>query len=354
MKKGLLLINLGTPAAPTKEAVKIYLKQFLSDQHVVSLPKFIWQPILNGIVLKTRPAKSAHAYEKIWTKRGSPLLVHAYDVAGKVEVHLNQHTHNSDNDEWSVAVGMSYGCPCIRNGLQKLISFGAEEICILPLYPQYSTATTTSVYADIQKLAEQNVRLPTLKQVPPYYAHPEYIEALANSVKTFWQAHGKNKLLLSFHGLPAVRTKKGDPYEKQCEETTRLLVNKLSLSADEFVMTYQSRFGAQKWLQPYTDVTLKELANQGDEIIDAICPGFAADCLETLEEIAIQNAEWFQQAGGNRLNYIPALNASEEHASLLANLTLTTAQALDKNNIAAHMRELAYSNVKGHQQSAFS
>lgn len=337
MKKGLLLINLGTPAAPTKEAVKVYLKQFLSDQHVVNLPKFVWQPILNGIVLKTRPAKSAHAYEKVWTERGSPLLVHAYDVADKIEKHLNAST----NDAWFVGVGMSYGCPCIRNGMQKLVSQGVSEINILPLYPQYSTATTKSVYADIQKLVEQGVSLPILKQVPPYYAHPEYIDALANSVNAHWETHGKRKLMLSYHGLPQAYVKKGDPYADQCDETTKLLMDKLDLNNDEYVMTYQSRFGAQKWLQPYTDMTLQELAKNGQKEIDTICPGFAADCLETLEEIAIQNAELFQEAGGNHLNYIPALNASDEHAVMLANLTIHTAQALDKNNIAAHLRESA-------------
>jgi len=337
MKKGLLLVNLGTPAAPTKEAVKVYLKQFLSDQHVVNLPKFVWQPILNGIVLKTRPKKSAHAYAQIWTKRGSPLLVHAYDVANKIEKQLNHQT----SDTWHVSVGMSYGCPCIRNGMQKLVSLGVEEINILPLYPQYSTATTKSVYADIDKLVQQGVALPTLKQIPPYYQHPQYIKALAASVRTHWNEHGKNKLLLSYHGLPEAYVKKGDPYAEQCEKTTELLVKELELNPDDFVMTYQSRFGAQKWLQPYTDITLNQLASDGLDIIDTICPGFAADCLETLEEIAIQNAELYTAAGGKNLNYIEALNASDIHADFLSQITLETAHLLDKNNIADHLKGAA-------------
>ncbi len=333
MKKGLLLINLGTPSAPTAEAVKRYLKQFLSDPHVVNLPKILWQPILNGIILKTRPKKSAEAYEKVWTKRGSPLLVHAYDVAEKVEHVLNEKT----SDDWSVTVGMSYGCPCIKNGMQKLKAMGCEEISILPLYPQYSTATTKSVYADIQDLIDQGVELPVLKQVPPYYAHPAYISAIADSIKNHWAEHSKNqKLMFSFHGLPQSYVDKGDPYQKQCISTTELVVKELDLNDDEWIMTFQSRFGAAKWLQPYTDKTLEKLAKEGMRTIDTVCPGFAADCLETLEEIAIQNAELYHEHGGEKLDYIPALNASEQHAAMLAQLTLETGFELSKSKVSEH------------------
>lgn len=333
MKKGLLLVNLGTPSAPTTEAVKRYLKQFLSDPHVVRLPRFLWLPLLNGIILKTRPAKSAEAYAKIWTKRGSPLLVHAYDVAEKVETRLNSQTQ----DEWHVSVGMSYGCPCIRNGLQKLKAAGVEEISILPLYPQYSTSTTKSVYADVQDLIEQGVELPTLKQIPPYYAHPEYISALANSINNYWQTNKKNKkLLLSYHGLPQSYVDKGDPYQDQCYKTTELLVKELGISEDEYIMTFQSRFGKAKWLTPYTDKTLEALAQAETDTIDTVCPGFASDCLETLEEIAIQNAELYYEQGGKELKYIPALNASDDHARLLALLTLETSQILESTKINEH------------------
>ncbi len=333
MKKGLLLINLGTPSAPTAEAVKRYLKQFLSDPHVVNLPKILWQPILNGIILKTRPKKSAEAYQKVWTKRGSPLLVHAYDVAEKVEQSLNEKT----TDDWSVTVGMSYGCPCIRNGMQKLKAMGCEEISILPLYPQYSTATTKSVYADIQDLLNQGVELPELKQIPPYYAHPAYITALADSIKNHWKEHPRNKkLMFSFHGLPQSYVDKGDPYQKQCVETTDLVVKELGLEDGEWVMTFQSRFGAAKWLQPYTDKTLEKLAKDGMSTIDTVCPGFAADCLETLEEIAIQNAELYYEHGGEKLVYIPALNASDQHAAMLAQLTLETGFELSKSKVSEH------------------
>ena len=333
MKKGLLLINLGTPSAPTPEAVKRYLKQFLSDPHVVNLPKIIWQPILNGIILKTRPKKSAAAYKKIWTKRGSPLLVHAYDLAEKVEKVLNEKTQ----DDWSVSVGMSYGCPCIKNGMQKLKAMGCEEISILPMYPQYSTATTKSVYADINDLLEQGMELPNLKQIPPYFSHPAYISALANSIKTHWNENAKNKkLMFSYHGLPQSYVDKGDPYQKQCVETTDLVVNELGLSDDEWVMTFQSRFGAAKWLQPYTDKTLEKLAQDGLDTIDTVCPGFAADCLETLEEIAIQNAELYHEYGGDKLSYIPALNASDQHAKVLVQLTLETGLELTKSKVSEH------------------
>jgi len=333
MKKGLLLINLGTPSAPTTEAVKRYLKQFLSDQHVVNLPKILWQPILNGIILNTRPKKSAEAYAKVWTKRGSPLLVHAYDVAEKVEQVLNHKT----SDNWSVSIGMSYGCPCIKNGMQKLKAMGCEEISILPLYPQYSTATTKSVYADIQDLFNQDMQLPSLKQIPPYYAHPAYINALANSIKSYWDENSKNtKLMFSYHGLPQSYVDKGDPYQNQCIKTTELVVAELGLNSDEWVMTFQSRFGAAKWLQPYTDKTLEEFAQNGMKTIDTVCPGFAADCLETLEEIAIQNAELYHEYGGEQLNYIPALNASDQHAELLAQLTLETGLELDKSKVSEH------------------
>ena len=333
MKKGLLLINLGTPSAPTAEAVKRYLKQFLSDQHVVNLPKILWQPILNGIILKTRPKKSAEAYAKVWTKRGSPLLVHAYDVAEKVENVLNEKT----DDDWSVSIGMSYGCPCIKNGMQKLKAMGCEEISILPLYPQYSTATTKSVYADIQDLLDQGVDLPELKQVPPYYAHPAYISALANSIKAHWNEHPKNeKLMFSYHGLPQSYVDKGDPYQEQCIKTTDLVIEELQLTDDEWIMTFQSRFGAAKWLQPYTDKTLEKLAQDGMRTIDTVCPGFAADCLETLEEIAIQNAELYHEHGGEKLDYIPALNASDQHADMLALLTLETGFELTKSKVSEH------------------
>lgn len=335
MKKGLLLINLGTPSAPTAEAVKRYLKQFLSDPHVVNLPRFLWLPILNGIVLKTRPAKSAEAYAKIWTERGSPLLVNTYDLAEKTEAVLNA----SGEDDWSVAVGMSYGCPCIRNGIQKLKAAGVKEISILPMYPQYSTATTKSVYADIQDLVDQGMSLPVLKQIPPYYAHPDYIRALASSVTHFRELNGKNKkLLLSYHGLPQSYVDKGDPYQQQCIQTTDLLVKELELNENEWVMTFQSRFGKAKWLQPYTDKTLQTLAQDNIDSIDTVCPGFAADCLETLEEIAIQNAELYYEAGGKSLNYIPALNASDDHAELLATLTLETGTILSPKEIPKHAR----------------
>jgi len=333
MKKGLLLINLGTPAAPTKEAVKRYLKQFLSDQHVVNLPKFVWQPILNGIILKTRPAKSAHAYAQIWTERGSPLLVYAYDLAEKLEKTLNI----NEDDQWYVSVGMSYGCPCIRNGLQKLISLGVDEITILPLYPQYSTATTKSVYADIDNLIQQGLNVKSFNQIPPYYSDNHYINALAKSIESHWEEHGKNFLMLSYHGLPQANIKRGDPYAEQCEKTTDLLVKKLNLNPDEFIMTYQSRFGAQKWLEPYTDKTLEKLAKDGLKNIDVVCPGFAADCLETLEEIAIQNAEIFTEMGGETLNYIPALNASDIHVSMFDSIIKNNAIHLPLDKINHHL-----------------
>jgi len=333
MKKGLLLVNLGTPAAPTASAVKTYLAQFLADPRVVSLPRFIWMPILKGIVLKTRPKKSAKAYAKIWSERGSPLLVHTSDLAKQTQLQLAQ----TSDDEWSVAIGMSYGCPCIRNGLQKLLLDDVEEISILPLYPQYSTATTASVYDAIGNIIKQGVSLPPLKQVPPYYQHPLYIDALANSVQAHWQQYGRNeKLLLSFHGLPQSYADKGDPYPEQCTQTAKLLSEKLELSENEWQLTYQSRFGAAKWLQPYTDKTLESLAKQGISRIDTVCPGFAADCLETLEEIALQNAEYYLENGGEQLNYIPALNASTAHAQLMARLAIDTATPLKQTDINTH------------------
>lgn len=312
-----LLVNLGTPTAPTPAALRRYLGEFLSDRRVIEAPPVIWQPILRGVVLRTRPQRSAEAYEKIWLADGSPLLVYSRRLQAALHAHLGERCERPV----AVALGMRYGEPSIDQVLDQLLELGCRRLLVLPLYPQQSATTTASTFDAIARHFRMRRRLPALRFIDSYHADPGYIEALAASVRAYWQQHGKSdRLLLSFHGIPEAYVAKGDPYAAQCRESARLLAEALALPDTAWQLTFQSRFGPTRWLEPYTDTTVRALGAQGLSRVDVLCPGFPADCLETLEEIAMQNAEFFREAGGGALHYIPALNDSPAHVEALGSL----------------------------------
>jgi len=314
-RSGILLINLGSPEAPTEKALRTYLAEFLWDKCVVDLPRLIWWPILHGIILRTRPARSAGLYAKIWTDEGSPLTAISRRLADALEGEI----HKNLGENISVELSMRYGISSVQGGMDKLRREGCENILIMPLYPQYSGTTTVSSFNAVKDAIAAWPDKPKLRFVRSYYDHPEYISALAGSVRNFWQERGEpQRLLISFHGIPRRYAKAGDPYPGECQVTARLLAEELGLGGSRWAISFQSRFGPAKWLQPYTSETLTTWGGEGVEGVDVICPGFAADCLETLEEIAMQNRLLFEQAGGRDFRYIPALNDSIEHIKALS------------------------------------
>jgi ferrochelatase len=309
-----LLLNLGTPAAPTTAAVRSYLAQFLSDPRVIDYPRWLWLPLLHGVILRLRPRRSARAYAKIWTKRGSPLLVYSQAVTAKLaSIYAGGGVH--------VDLAMSYGQPAIATTIERLLADGVRRLLVLPLYPQYS-ATSTGATLDAVHAALRRVRwLPELRCVGDYHATPEYISALCENVEKYWKVHGRgDRLLLSFHGIPERYVRAGDPYLDQCQTTTRLLRERLNLDEHGLTIAFQSRVGRERWLAPYTDQVLTQFAVDGIRHVQVLCPGFAVDCLETLEEIAIRGRDQFLAAGGERLDYIPALNDNESQVRLLRGL----------------------------------
>jgi ferrochelatase len=315
---GVLLVNLGTPDAPTPEAVRRYLAEFLWDPRVVDVFRPLWWLILHGIVLRTRPARSAALYRKVWTEAGSPLLVIGRRQAAALQRALTERA----GAPVPVVLGMRYGRPSIRDGLAELGRAGCHRAVVLPLFPQYSISTTASVEDVLTRLRRALPDAPRAELVPGYAEDPGYVAALAASVREAWEEGGEpDRLLMSFHGTPArYRDAKGDPYEFQCRATAGLLAEALDLAPERWAIAFQSRFGKEPWLQPYTDETLKAWAAEGLGTVDVICPGFPADCLETLEEIAVTNAEMYREAGGGELRYIPALNDRPGHVEALADL----------------------------------
>lgn len=310
-RTGLLLINLGTPRNPTPAAVRHYLAQFLSDSRVIDYPRWLWLPILYGAILRVRPRVSARAYAKIWTPQGSPLLVHSKALAAKIAA----------GSDIRVELAMRYGEPTIEGAIRQLIDHGVQRLLLLPLYPQYSATSTASALDGVFAALRRERRLPELRSINDYHAEPEYIAALAESVEKYWLTHGRGeRLLLSFHGIPQRYVDAGDPYSEQCLTTARLLRDRLGMTEATLNVVFQSRVGRESWLTPYTDEALAELARSGVRHVQVLCPGFAVDCLETLEEIAIRGREQFLAAGGQRLDYIPALNDGAAHARLLHNL----------------------------------
>lgn len=314
---GVLLTNLGTPDAPTPKALRRYLAEFLSDPRVIETPRLLWWPILHGIILNTRPKRAAHAYAKIWTDDGSPLL----SITRRQAQALQQTLETRFRGPVRVAIGMRYGSPSIEQGLLQLRGAGARRILVLPLYPQYSAATTGSTFDAVADVLKRWRWVPELRMIAHYHDAPAHIQALADSIRRHWDAHGRSEcLFFSFHGLPKSYFLSGDPYYCECQKTARLVAAELQLADNQWRVTFQSRFGPQEWLTPYTDQTLRESARAGLGSVDVVCPGFAADCLETLEEIAQMNREVFLAAGGRRYSYIPALNDSPAHIDMLAGL----------------------------------
>ncbi|GAC1625761.1 MAG: ferrochelatase [Nevskia sp.] len=313
-KTGVLLINLGTPEAPTISAIRRYLAQFLADPRVVEIPRLIWLPILYLFVLSLRPKRLTHAYAAVWTDEGSPLLA----ISRKQEKALRAALAAEYGGDVPVALAMTYGTPSIPAALAELDARNVRRIVVLPLYPQYSGSTTAAAYDAVFAELRQRRWLPELQTIGSYHDHPSYIAALANSVRRHWQAQGRGQhLLISFHGVPQRYVELGDPYYCQCQKTARLLAEALALAKDDYSVSFQSRFGRTPWVQPYTDQTVVKLAQAGVRTLDAICPGFSADCLETLEEVSLRYAEDFTGAGGERMRYIPALNDHPEHIEAL-------------------------------------
>jgi ferrochelatase len=314
----ILLCNLGTPDAPTAPAVRRYLAQFLSDPRVVEIPKALWWMILHGIILRVRPAKSAAKYATVWLPEGSPLKVWTQKQARLLAGYLGERGHKVQ-----VAFAMRYGTPAIGRELDALKAAGATRILVLPMYPQYCAATTASVNDAIYQWAQRIRALPELRFVNRYHDDPAYIAALAKRVSDHWMSHGRpDKLVMSFHGMPRRTRDLGDPYHGECLETGRLLAQRLDLKDEQWVVTFQSRFGKAEWLQPYTEPTLVGLAKQGVKRVDVMCPGFTADCLETLEEIAQEARDAFLEAGGAEFNYIPCLNDQHEWIAALSAIAI--------------------------------
>lgn len=313
-KTAVLLVNLGTPDAPTAPAVRRYLAEFLSDPRVIETPRWLWWPILHGVILRVRPARSAHAYSSIWTEQGSPLLVFSRAVTEKLAATFAR-------EGVIVELAMRYGNPSIHDVIARLHGQGVRRLLVLPLYPQYSAASTGSAF-DAATRELQSLRWPPeLRFINDYHDDARYVDALARSVQTYWQKNGRaQKLLLSFHGLPQRCIESGDPYLDQCRASAALLRAKLGVSEDECALSFQSRVGREVWIQPYTEELLDRWPKEGVRRIQVLCPGFAVDCLETLEEIAIRDRARFIAAGGESLDYIPALNADGAHVDTLAAL----------------------------------
>ncbi len=320
---GVLLVNLGSPDEPTTAAVRRYLAEFLWDPRVVEIPRPLWWLILHGVVLRLRPRRSAHAYQRVWTEQGSPLLVISRAQARALQCELAARY----GERVHVALAMRYGNPSIKAGLAQLRAVKTRRIVILPLYPQYSAATTGTVFDAVSDVLRTWRWVPELRFITHYHDDVGYLAALTNSIHESWRLHGQaGRLLFSFHGMPQRTLLAGDPYYCHCQKTARLIAERLGLPQERWALTFQSRFGRAEWLQPYTDKTLRHWARQGVKRVDVVCPGFAADCLETLEEIAMQNKESFLASGGTRLHYIPALNARPDHIAALVNILGTHIQ----------------------------
>ncbi len=310
-KIGVLLANLGTPDEPTAQAVKRFLSQFLHDHRVVDLTRWLWCPLLHWVILPLRSPRVAKLYQSVWMEEGSPLMVYSKRQQDKLQQQLSV----------PVELGMTYGNPSLLSGVQALQDQGVEKIIVLPLYPQYSATTTAAVFDGLAKGLKSQRVLPELQFITSYHDHPLYIRALADKVRASWRDKGQGDLLIcSYHGIPKRYADNGDIYPQHCQQTTRLLAQELGLNEQQVMMTYQSQFGKEEWLQPYTDKTMQALPSQGVKKVDIVCPAFAVDCLETLEEISEENQHLFLEAGGETFNYIACLNDSDLHIEMMVDL----------------------------------
>ncbi|MGX9519635.1 ferrochelatase [Vibrio mediterranei] len=311
LKTGVLLVNLGTPDEPTAKGVKAFLQEFLHDHRVVDMNRWLWCPILHGVILPIRSPKVAKLYQSVWMEQGSPLMVYSRQQADKLAQALNM----------PVELGMSYGNPSLKDGLSRLLDQGVDKVVVLPLYPQYSGTTTAAAFDGIAKACKSISTLPSISLVRDYHDNARYIKALANSVRAHWEQHGRaDYLLCSYHGIPKRYADNGDVYPLHCEVTTKLLGEELGLDSSQIGMSYQSIFGREEWLQPYTEQTLKQMPDKGIKSLDIITPAFSVDCLETLEEIAVEAKETFIEAGGESYRYISCLNDSQEHIDMMVEL----------------------------------
>lgn len=351
---GVLLVNLGTPDAPTVAAVRKYLAEFLWDPRVVEFPRPLWWLVLHAIILRIRPARVAKSYQSVWQDDGSPLLAISKNLCKALETHLP----SQFPEPLKIAIAMRYGTPSIEQELSNLRAANVQRLIVLPLYPQYSATTTGAVFDEVARVLQQWRWVPSLRFIGQYHDHPAYIQAIAQHLQSYWQANEKpQRLLFSFHGLPQRYLHKGDPYFCQCHKSARLIAEHLRLDADFWHVSFQSRFGREPWLQPYTDETLKAWAAQGIDDVHIIAPGFSADCLETLEELAVENKHYFTQAGGKHFHYIPALNSSSEHVDLLSRLISEEGKhwpgidaAYEDNSAAALSARLARAKQLGADQ----
>lgn len=315
-RTAIILVQLGTPTAPTAAALRPFLRQFLGDPRVVEIPRLIWWPILHGIILNTRPAKSAHKYASVWMDEGSPLMVHSVRQTELLRQTLIERGHDID-----LVLAMRYGEPSIASVLESLRERNMTRLLVLPMYPQYAGSTTATVFDEAARVLQGWRNLPEMRWVRNFHDDPRYIEALAAQVREAWERDGRGeRLVMSFHGVPRRTLELGDPYHCECLVTARLLAEQLSLSRDQWVVTFQSRFGKAQWLQPYTEPILEALAREGVRAVDVICPGFVVDCLETLEEISIEAKSAFIKAGGRQFRYIPCLNEAPVFIDALASL----------------------------------
>jgi protoporphyrin/coproporphyrin ferrochelatase len=322
VRAAVLLVNLGTPDAPQSAPVRRYLAEFLADPRVIELPRLLWRVILHGVILRLRPRRSAHAYAQIWGKDGSPLLSGSEALRRATAAALGC----AEDGALGVALAMRYGRPSLREVLRDLHARGMRRLLVLPLYPQYSGTTTASVFDAIADELKSWRWVPELRFLTDYYREPAYLDALAASVREHWQAHGRaGRLLFSFHGIPERYVRNGDPYHCHCQYTAREVAQRLELAVDAWQVSFQSRVGREPWLRPYTDETVAALPGRGIKSLQVVCPGFSIDCLETLEEIAMQNRDAFLGAGGERFEYIPCLNDRADHAALMAALIRRTA-----------------------------
>jgi protoporphyrin/coproporphyrin ferrochelatase len=320
---GILLVNSGTPEAPTAAAVRRFLRRFLSDPRVVELPRILWLPLLYGVILPLRPARIAPKYQRIWSETGSPLR----ELSEQLRKELSGALARQVLAPLSLELGMLYSPPSVRAALGRLRASGAQRILVVPLFPQYCGATTGAVYDQVSAELRRWRWLPELRMVAEYHDHPGYIEALRESVTGHWGRAGRTgHLLMSFHGIPERYFRQGDPYFCKCQKTARLLADELMLRENEWSVAFQSRFGPSGWLKPYTRAVLEGLPARGVRSVTVVCPGFAVDCLETLEEIAIENRDAYLRAGGERFDYVPALNARASHAQCLAELIVEHCQ----------------------------
>jgi len=316
-KIGVLITNLGTPDAPTKTDLKKYLREFLSDPRVVEIPRLLWWMILNLFILNVRPRRSAKAYSTVWTERGSPLLFHTKDQADALRMKLKQ----TYGENIVVEFAMRYGSPSVDSVIDEMLQQGVRKLLVLPLYPQYCASTTASTFDAVAASLAKKRLIPELRFINHYHDFPEYIQVVADKIRQHWAMNGKaEKLIFTYHGIPKRYLLNGDPYHCECYKTSRLLAENLGLNEKEYLVSFQSRFGREEWLQPYTDKTLISLPEQGVKSVQLICPGFSADCLETIEEIDVENRDYFMKAGGERYEYIKALNAESGHIDMMAKL----------------------------------